>query len=212
MSVVWQLGEIEYSKAYQLQMEFHRKRLNEEIPDTLLLVEHKPTITVGKSGNLHKILAQSAELRRQGLALSFIDRGEGITYYGPGQIVGYPIVNLKDRGKDIRRFVRDTEEVIISTMQGFDIQADRHESRPGVWAGGQELAAIRLGIKRWITIHGFAINVAPDLSDCDRIDPCGFLAHKVTSMSQLLGSAVSVKEVAASLAMNFSQVFDLIHT
>ena len=193
-------------------MEFHRKRLNEEIPDTLLLVEHKPTITVGKSGNLHNILAESAELRRQGLALSFIDRGEGITYYGPGQIVGYPIVNLKDRGKDIRRFVRDTEEVIISTMQGFDIQADRHESRPGVWADGRELAAIRLGIKRWITIHGFAINVTPDLSDCDRINPCRFLAHKVTSMSQLLGSAVSVKEVAASLTMNFSQVFDLIQT
>lgn len=209
MSVVWQLGVIEYSKAYQLQMEFHRKRLNEEIPDTLLLVEHKPTITVGKSGNLHNILARNAELRRQGFALSFIDRGEGITFYGPGQIVGYPIVNLKDRGKDIRRFVRDTEEVIISTMQGFDIQADRHESRPGVWVDGQELAAIRLGIKRWITIRGFAINVVPYLSDCDRIDPCNFLSHKVTSMSQLLGSAVSVKEVMASLAMNFSEVFDL---
>jgi lipoate-protein ligase B len=208
VSVVWQLGVTEYSKAYQLQMELHRKRLNEEIPDTLLLTEHTPTITAGRSGKVRNILVERAELRRQGVALFFSDRGDDIAYHCPGQIVGYSIMHLKNRGKDIRRFVYDTEEAIIRTMLSFGIQADRHECRPGIWAEGNELAAIRLGIKRWITIHGFAINVAFDLSDCTRINPCRFLLHKITSMSHLLGRVVSVQEVMVRLATNFSQVFE----
>ncbi len=189
-------------------MELHRKRLKEEIPDTLLLTEHTPTITAGRSGKVRDILVERAELKRRGVALFFSDRSDDIAYHCPGQIVGYPIMNLKNRGKDIRRFVYDTEEVIIRTMLSFGIQAGRHESRPGIWAEGNELAAIRLGIKRWITTHGFAINVAFDLSDCARIDPCRFLLHKITSMSQLLGRVVSVQEVMAGLATTFSQIFE----
>jgi len=209
MSVVWQLGVIEYDKAHQLQMELHRKRLNEQIPDILFLTEHTPTITAGKSGKVRSILAQSAALKGQGVSLFFSDRGDDIAYHYPGQIVGYPIMNLKNRGKDIRRFVHDTEEAIIQTMLAFGIEAGRHESRPGVWVEGKELAAIRLGIKRWITVYGFAINVAFNSSECKRINPCRFLPHRITSMSQLLRRVVPVQDVMTRLAVNFSQIFEM---
>ncbi len=210
MSLVWELGLVEYDKAYQLQRKLHRQRLMEEIPDVLLLLEHPPTITIGKSGCIENVLVSREALSKQGISLFFIDRGGDATYHGPGQIVGYPIVDLKQRGKDIRRFVHDIEEVIIRTMADFSIKASRDETHPGVWVDGDELAAIGLAVRRWVSMHGFAINVNADLEHFFLINPCGFSNRKATSMIKLLGHKVSMKEVTGSLISHFSEVFGVL--
>lgn len=207
MYVVWNLGLVEYGKAYELQKAFHRRRLNEEIPDTLLLLEHPPTVTVGKSGNVRNIVASKEELIRLGISMFFTDRGGDATYHGPGQLVGYPIVNLKHREKDIRKFVHDIEEVIMQTMRDFSITTERDETHPGVWVDKQELAAIGLSVRRWVSMHGFALNINPRLKDFEVINPCGFEDRKATSMSRILGYAVPMEEVSKVLVMHFSDVF-----
>lgn len=175
----------------------------------LLLLEHPPTITIGKSGSIENVLVSKEALSKEGVSLFFIDRGGDVTYHGPGQIVGYPIIDLKQRGKDIRRFVYDIEEVIIRMMKDFSIEAGRDESHPGVWIDGKELAAIGLAIRRWVSIHGFAINVNPNMEHFSLINPCGFNDRKATSMSQLLGEKLPVDAVKERLISHFSEIFDV---
>lgn len=208
MSLVWELGLVDYNKAYQLQRQLHRQRLMEEVPDVLLLLEHPPTITIGKSGSIENVLVSKEALSKEGVSLFFIDRGGDATYHGPGQIVGYPIINLKQRGKDIHRFVHDIEEVIILTMRDFSIEAGRDETHPGVWVNREELAAIGLAVRRWVSMHGFAINVNTDLKHFFLINPCGFSDRNAISMSKLLGHKVSIKEVTDRLITHFSEVLD----
>lgn len=208
-SIIWKLGLIEYGKAYKLQRSLHYQRVTEEIPDVLLLLEHPPTITIGKSGSIENVLVSKEALSKEGVSLFFIDRGGDVTYHGPGQIVGYPIIDLKQRGKDIRRFVYDIEEVIIRMMKDFSIEAGRDESHPGVWIDGKELAAIGLAIRRWVSIHGFAINVNPNMEHFSLINPCGFNDRKATSMSQLLGEKLPVDAVKERLISHFSEIFDV---
>jgi lipoate-protein ligase B len=208
MSLVWDLGRIEYGKAWDLQKELHRQRLLEEIPDVLLLLEHPPTITIGKSGAIENVLVAKEHLADKGVSLFFIDRGGDATYHGPGQIVGYPIMDLRLRGKDIRGFVHDIEEAIIRTMSDFSISAGRDETHPGVWVNREELAAIGLGVRRWVSMHGFAINVDPDMDHFCLINPCGFSDRRATSMSEILGATLSKDVVLDRLIHHFSDVFD----
>lgn len=208
MSIVWELGLVEYAKAWELQRKLHRQRLMEEIPDTLLLLEHPPTITIGKSGRIENVLVPRETLREKGVSLFFIDRGGDVTYHGPGQIVGYPIMDLKQRQKDIRRFVHDIEEVIIRMANDFSIRAGRDITHPGVWVDGKELAAIGLAIRRWITMHGFAINVNPNMAHFSFINPCGFKDREATSMSKLLGESFRPDAVKERLVLHFSDIFD----
>jgi lipoate-protein ligase B len=205
---IWDLGRVEYSKAWDLQRKLHRERLLEEIPDTLLLLEHPPTITIGKAGRLKDISVPRESLARTGVSFFFIDRGGGdAAYHGPGQIVGYPIMDLKPRGKDIQKFIDDIEEAIIRTMQDFSIPANRDETRSGVWVDGNELAAVGLAIRRWVSMQGFAINVDPDMTCFDLINPRGFKDRKAISMRQLLGKDISLEEVKGRLKANFLTVF-----
>jgi lipoate-protein ligase B len=208
MSLVWEFGLVEYGKAYQLQRRLNRQRLMEEIPDVLLLLEHPPTITIGKSGSIENVLVSKEALSREGVSLFFTDRGGNATYHGPGQIVGYPIINLKQRGKDIRKFVYDIEEVILRTMRDFSIEAGRDETHPGVWVNGQELAAVGLAVRRWVSMHGFAVNVNTNLKHFFLINPCGFSDRKATSMSQLLGEKLPIDAVKERLISHFSEIFD----
>ena len=207
--VVYQLGSIEYGEAHRLQKRLHRERLNGVIPDTLLLLEHPPTLTIGRSGSLENVLVSKDKLADEGITLFFIDRGGDVTYHGPGQLVGYPIMDLSSRGKDIQRYVRDIEEVLIRTLKDFSINAARDERHAGVWVGDEEIAAIGLSIRRWVSMHGFALNVNPNLEHFSYINPCGFPDRRATSISQVLGHEVAMDKVTDHLFVHFSEVFDI---
>jgi len=205
--LVRELGLMEYGEAYQLQRKLHQQRMNGEGLDVLLLLEHPPTVTIGKSGTFDNVLISKERLAKEGISLFSIDRGGDVTYHCPGQLVGYPIIDLRDRGRDIHRYVRDLEEVIIRALNDFSIVAGR-DHHPGVWVNGEEVAAIGLSMRRWVSMHGFALNVDPNLEHFSFINPCGFFERRVTSVSKLLGSKVSTKEVRERLIFHFCDIFD----
>ena len=183
-------------------------RLGGEITDTLLLLEHPPTLTIGKSGKFENILASQAQLDGQGISLFFTDRGGDVTYHGPGQLVGYPIIDLRERGRDIHQYIHDLEEVIIRLLNSFSISACIDGGHAGVWVKEKQVAAIGLSIKRWVTMHGFALNVNPNLEHFSLINPCGFSNRRATSISQLLACDVPTEVVIERLLVNFSEVFN----
>ena len=208
MCIVLKLGLMEYQEAYKLQRILHHQRVEGKISDVLLLLEHPPTITIGKSGTLDNVLVSRERLAHEGMSLFFIDRGGDVTYHGPGQLVGYPILDLKERGKDLHRYVHNLEEVIQRTLSAFSIDADRDEGHPGVWVNEEEIAAIGLSLRRWVSMHGFALNVNIDLEPFSFINPCGFSDRRATSMSKILGSHVPIEEATNSLISHFYDVFD----
>jgi lipoate-protein ligase B len=205
--VVQRLGLIDYEEAYHRQRELIRQRLDGEIEDTLLLLEHPPTITIGKSGSLENVLAPQEQLIKEGVSLFFTDRGGDVTYHGPGQLVVYPIIDLRNRGRDIHRYVNELEEVVIRTLADFSIAANRDGNHAGVWVKEAEIAAIGLSVKRWITMHGIALNVNSNLEHFGLINPCGFTDRTATSMARLLGREIAIEEVAQHLVTHFSEVF-----
>lgn len=209
LCVVYQLGLVGYKEAYHLQRKLLRERFDGEIKDTILLLEHLPTITIGKSGKLENVLVSQTQLAREGISLFFTDRGGDVTYHGPGQLVAYPIIDLRQRGRDIHRYVHDLEEVVIRTLSSFSIGAGRDESHAGVWVKDEEIAAIGLSIKKWITMHGIALNVNTNLEHFSLINPCGFSGKKATSISRLLSQDIPMEEVAESLIAHFSDVFNV---
>jgi lipoate-protein ligase B len=206
--IIYQLGLVEYVEAYALQRKLLHQRLQGEIPDTVLLLEHPPTITIGKSGKIENILISKEELFEEGISLFFVNRGGDATYHGPGQLVGYPILDLRNRGRDVHRYVYDLEEVLLKTINSFSIEAYRDTSHAGVWVKGEEVAALGLSIHKWISMHGFALNVHTKLDHFSLINPCGFLDRGATSISKLLNRKVSVAEVADILINKFAEVFD----
>jgi lipoate-protein ligase B len=208
MCIILELGLTEYQEAYELQKTLHRQRVGGKIPDVLLLLEHPPTITVGKSGNLDNILIPRERLTQRGISLFFINRGGDVTYHGPGQLVAYPIVDLGERGKDLHRYISDLEEVMLRTLRDFSIDGDRDESHPGAWVKKQEVGAIGLSVQRWVSMHGFALNINTDLEHFSFINPCGFPDRKATSMSKILNSDVPMKEATNSLISHFCEIFD----
>jgi len=198
---VRRLGRVDYGDALVLQQRLVDERRAGAIPDTLLLLEHPPVITLGvktRRGPNH-IVASAEELAREGVAVHETGRGGDVTYHGPGQLVAYPIFDLAPDRKDVHRYVRDLEEVIIRTIAEFGIEGRRIAGLTGVWVGpeGREekIAAIGVRISRWITSHGFALNVSSDLSHFGLIVPCGITDHGVTSMERLLARLVPMAEV-----------------
>ena len=204
---VYQLGQVGYREAYHLQAELLDQRINDGITDTLLLLEHPPTITIGKSGKPENILASQEELRKREIPLFFSGRGGDITYHGLGQLVVYPIIDLKNRDRDLHRYAYDLEEVIIRTLGDFGIVAVRDESHRGVWVSGKEMAAIGLRVRRWVTMHGFALNVNTDLEPFTLINPCGFTDRGATSMAAVLAREVPMATVTEKVLARFSKVF-----
>lgn len=169
-------------------MKLLEKRKNGEIGDTLLLLEHPPTFTIGRKGDKEHLLINEKYLSERGIHFEEISRGGDITFHGPGQLVGYPIIDLNAKGKDVHKYLRDIEEFIISVLKDFDIEANRIEGLTGVWVEGNKIASIGVGVKRWITYHGFALNVNTDLSYFDLIVPCGIPDVKMTSVAGWLGA------------------------
>ena len=208
---VRRLGRIAYPEALALQRSLVEERRAGAIGDTLLLVEHPPVLTLGVRGDGGRghILAPPEVLAARGIDIHETGRGGDITYHGPGQIVGYPIVDLSPDRRDVHRYVRDLETVLIRAAADYGVVAGRVEGLTGVWVGTEKLAAIGVRIARWITSHGFAFNVATDLDAFDLIVPCGIAGRGVTSLERLLARPVDTAEIENSIIEHFANVFDM---
>src|SRR3990167_6865683 len=206
---VRRLGRIPYADALAMQRSLVEDRRGGRIDDRLLLVEHPHVLTLGVRGDGGRshILATSDALGSRGVEVHETGRGGDITYHGPGQIVGYPIMDLKPDRCDVHRYVRDIEEVLIRTASDYGVEAGRVEGLTGVWVGRDKLAAIGVRIARWVTSHGFAFNVATDLEYFDLIVPCGIADRGVTSLARLLGTPVDRVDVEERIVRHFGEVF-----
>jgi lipoyl(octanoyl) transferase len=207
---VRRLGLVPYAEALTLQRSLVEDRRAGRIPDTLLLLEHPHVLTLGVRGDGGRshILATDATLSSRGIEVHETGRGGDITYHGPGQVVGYPIIDLNPDRRDVHRYVRDLETLLIRTAADYGIDAGRVEGLTGVWAGNEKLAAIGVRIARWITSHGFALNVTTDLDHFDLIVPCGIADRGVTSLARLLSRPVKVAEVEFRVIEHFAKLFD----
>ena len=202
------LGRTPYADALALQQSLHDARKRDEVLDTLLLLEHPHVITLGRAANRANILADEQMRAAKSVELFETGRGGDVTYHGPGQLVGYPIINLVPDRQDVRRYVRDIQEVLVRTARDFGVEAEpRGGEYVGVWVGEDKLAAIGIRISRWVTMHGFAFNVSTDLDYFNLIVPCGITDHGVTSLEKILGEKIALEAVAESVTKHFGDVF-----
>jgi lipoyl(octanoyl) transferase len=203
------LGLVPYADALALQRALVEERRAGTVGDVLLLVEHPHVLTLGVRGDGGRahILATADALAARGIDVHETGRGGDVTYHGPGQIVGYPIIDLKPDRCDVHRYVRDLEDVLIRTAAGYGVVAERVDGLTGVWVGREKLAAIGVRIGRWITSHGFALNVTTDLDCFNLIVPCGIADRGVTSLARLLGRDLDRRDVEDRIVTNFCEVF-----
>lgn len=201
------LGMIDYKHAWDIQRDVFSKRLHSEINDTLFLLEHPHTYTLGKVAEKENLISSDDQLKELGVSVYEIDRGGDITYHGPGQIVGYPIINLKNWKEDTHEYLRGLEEIIMNVCSDYGLQTKRHPKYTGVWIEDRKIAAIGIKVSRWITMHGFAFNINTDLSYFGGIIPCGIKDKDVTSLQRELGKEVEIDEVKEKLVLRFKEVF-----
>jgi lipoyl(octanoyl) transferase len=204
---VRRLGRVSYAEGLALQERLVRERQAQSAPDTLLLLEHDPVFTLGRNARAENVLFPADDLRARGFDVFEVGRGGDVTYHGPGQVVGYPIVDLSPDRRDVHRYVRDLEDVLIRTCADYGVAAERVAGRTGCWVGREKIGAIGVRIARWVTSHGFAFNVANDLDPFGLIVPCGIRDASVTSLTRLLGRPVTPDEVMDRLTHHFEAVF-----
>ena len=208
--IIHSAGKIPYPQAVDWQNEIIKKmKADASAPNHLILLEHPPVFTIGRRGTENNILAGKNRLEKEGIEIHHTNRGGDITYHGPGQIVGYPIMRLQDFGKDIHRSLRAIEEVLITTLKTFGIDSGRWPKYTGVWVGDEKIAAIGIAITRWITFHGWALNVNPNLNHFGLILPCGIRDKGVTSMEKVLRKTLDAARVRKALTESFSEVFNV---
>lgn len=205
------LGRMDYALALSIQERMLDLRQKNRVEDTLLLVEHPPVLTLGTRGEYANILAQEDFLQANGVSIFKVNRGGDVTYHGPGQIVGYPIMDLNDHGKDIKQYVWNVEEVFIRLLkEKFGIHADREEKKyTGVWVNNEKITAIGIAVKRWVTMHGFAFNVNTELEHFKWINPCGITDRGVTSLQKLLGCKLDFELMNNTVAEYFARIFGM---
>ena len=204
---VEQVGLVDYAAGLELQRERVAQRKAGAIPDTLVLLEHPHVYTLGRNARPENMLVSAEWLASRGAQVFHTDRGGDVTYHGPGQLVGYPILDLTQHRRDISWYMRSLEEVFIRTAHDFGIQAGRSEGAAGVWVGNDKLVAMGVHLSRWITSHGFALNVNTDLRYFEWIVPCGLHGKGVTSLAKLLGHPVEMEEVAERVVEHFREAF-----
>lgn len=202
------LGLIDYQQAWDIQKITFEKRKNNEIDDVLYLLEHPNTYTLGKIADKKNLIGSKEFLKENEIQVYEIDRGGDITYHGPGQIVGYPIIDLKSWVKDTHKYLRALEEVLILTCNEYGIKAGRNPEHTGVWIDERKIAAIGVKISHWTTMHGFAFNVNTDLNLFNGIIPCGIVDKDVTSLQKELNKEIDIDEVKEKIVGNFKNVFD----
>lgn len=204
METLW-LGEVAYRQALELQLDFVERRAAGEIPDTLLLLTHPHVYTLGRRGDISNLLVPPEVLAAEGITVERVSRGGDITYHGPGQLVGYPIVYLPR--PDVHAFVRGIEAALVEALASFGVLAGVVPGLTGVWVEGKKIASIGVGVRRWVTYHGFALNVSTDLSYFRRIHLCGLKGKQATSMAQVLGRDVPMAKVREAVARSCARVF-----
>lgn len=206
---VCDIGRMHYAKALEIQMRLHELIRNALIPDTLILVEHDPVITIGRSGKHENIVATEEYLKHEGVSVYEVTRGGDVTYHGPGQIVGYPIFNLNNYGKDIKLFIRNIENTFIELLKReFGIDAHYDEKKyTGVWVGDEKITAIGIAVKQWVTMHGFAFNVNTNLDHFKWIVPCGIYDKGVTSLEKLTGHKHDFQKMNGIVAEYLAEMF-----
>jgi lipoate-protein ligase B len=206
---VWRIdlpGLADYARTWALQQDLVARRQRGEIPDVLLLLEHPPVITCGRATKPEHLTTPRDVLTRLGFGVFDVERGGSVTYHGPGQLVGYPILDLRAYDENVVGYVRMLEESIIRTLARYGIPAARRGGFPGVWVGEEKIAAVGIAVKRRVTMHGFALNVRPNLAHFEVINPCG-IGYTPTSMEKLLGRTVLLEEVRETYAQAFEEVF-----
>lgn len=212
---IYDLGVVEYGQAFDLQKLAVRRMVMGELKNTVLLLEHPPVYTIGRAGGAEHVLIGQQEREDLGISLFDVDRGGDVTYHGPGQLVGYPILHLQDWNNDVREYLRLLEEVIIHLLAGYGISAGRKEGMTGAWVGQEKICAIGVKANRdtankgFITSHGFAFNIEPDLSHFGYIVPCGITDYGVASLQKVLGRSVEMGEIKRRWIESFAEVFGL---
>ena len=204
---VRRLGRVSYAEGLRLQEGLVAERQRDAIPDTLLLLEHEPVFTLGRNARQENVLFPAETLRARGFDVFETGRGGDVTYHGPGQVVGYPILDLKPDRQDVHRYVRDLEEVMIRTCAAFGVAATRIPGCSGCWIGDEKVGAIGVRLSRWVTSHGFALNVDLDLAPFGLIVPCGIRGRGVTTLGRVLGRRVAVEEAKDHLTVAMAAVF-----
>ena len=206
---VIQAGTVPYAEAVALQERIHLARREGQVPDVLLLLQHPAVITLGRSAHEEHLLVDRDALARRGVEVYESARGGDVTYHGPGQLVGYPIIDLNEHGRDVHRYLRWVEESLIRTLAHFGLSGDRVPKLTGVWVGSEKVAAIGVGVRHWVTWHGFALNISTDLDAFKLIVPCGIRDRGVTSLERLLSRPVPEAEVVDAVVDAFAEVFEL---
>ncbi len=199
-------GRTAYLDALALQREVHERRKAGLCDDTLILTEHEPVLTLGRGADRRHILADGAHLSSLGIDVVSVERGGDVTYHGPGQLVAYPIVDLNGFGRDIHAYVRALEESAIRLLDAYRVRGERRPGTPGVWVGAAKIASVGVFVSRWVTLHGIAINVDPDLSHFGLIHPCGLVGVQMTSLSGELGHPVALAEAEERYLAVFEDV------
>jgi len=209
-TTVWSfLGRLDYDAATRLQLSVRDALRRGEGPERLLLLEHPPVFTLGRNATTGGVIWNAGELAERGVAVHETDRGGQVTYHGPGQLVGYPILDLNPDRRDLRRYVRDLQETLVLTLGDFGVVAEAGEGeRIGVWTAGRKIASIGIHLSRWITTHGFALNVDPDLGHFGGIVACGMPDVRMTSIALERGAAPALREVAERYVVRFSERFE----
>src|SRR5512139_1350408 len=202
------LGLMDYDKAWNLQHQLWSKRVEEELPDLLLILEHPHVITLGRRGNRAHLKASSEILEKMKIPIFHVERGGDVTYHGPGQMVVYPILDLKEYGYRLIRYIGQLEEVILHVLGDSGIRGRRDPVNRGVWVDGEKIASVGVAIKRWVSFHGFSLNYETDLKYFELINPCGLEGKKMTSMAKILGTKISREELVERIIFHFKEIFE----
>ncbi len=205
---LYNITRLSYTKALSLQLELHDKVVAAELPGALILLEHDPVITKGVKTGPANVLVSPQALESQGIELVDTDRGGDVTYHGPGQLVGYPILPIRKMGGDLHAYLRQIEQCIIDVLAGFGLDARRDEVA-GVWISSHKVCSIGVAIRKWVAYHGFALNVDPNMDHFRLINPCGLASDQLTSLKELLGYAPPMDEVRAACAKAFEHNFGI---
>ena len=188
------LGPTDYRAALAVQHDLHERRKAGQCEDTLIITEHEPVLTLGRGADTRHLRVSESELSVRGIEVVPVERGGDITYHGPGQLVAYPILDLRDYGRDIHRYVRALEESAIRLLAGYGVAGERRRGTPGVWVGPDKIASVGIFVSRWVTLHGLAVNIDPTMAHFDLIHPCGLVGTRMTSIAAQLGRPVLLAE------------------
>ena len=202
------LGLVDYKKAWDLQHDLWSRRVKGEVPDLLLFLEHPHVITLGRRGNRSHLIASPEVLEEMAIPIYHVERGGDVTYHGPGQLVVYPILDLKEYGYRLIRYIDQLEEVILRTLKDFGMEGKRDSLNRGVWVEGEKIASVGVTIKRWVSFHGLALNYETDLKYFDLIHPCGLEGKKMTSMKKVLGKKISRESLSERISFHFKGIFE----